>query len=120
MGKKRSRKHSQFPYPRVVRDGHCLLNTRVDNGGWAILVLDGARVGTTSLNGADNFVRLLVAGDDFTEDDVLAIQPRGDDGGDEELGAIAGEGGNISSMIELHQCHVYQLTCSGRRWPWTA
>jgi hypothetical protein len=26
---------------------------------------------------------------DLTEDDVLAIEPRGDDGGDEELGAVA-------------------------------
>jgi hypothetical protein len=30
----------------------------------------------------------LVALEDFTEDDVLAIEPRGDNGGDEELGAV--------------------------------
>ena len=32
-----------------------------------------------------NFLDNVVALDDFAEDDVLAIEPRGDNGGDEEL-----------------------------------
>lgn len=43
-----------------------------------------ARVGTVRLNLLDEVGTLL----DLTEDDVLAIEPRGDDGGDEELGSV--------------------------------
>jgi hypothetical protein len=84
------------PYPRRTEGGRSLENARVDNGGWAILVLDGARVGADSLNSLDNLVRLHVTRNDFAKDDVLVVQPRGDDGGDEELGAVAVEWKNGS------------------------
>jgi hypothetical protein len=42
---------------------------------------------TGSLDGLDHSERLVVS--DLAEDDVLAIEPAGDDGGDEELGAVA-------------------------------
>jgi hypothetical protein len=109
--------HHPVPCPKGKR---YLVDARVNNGRWALLVLDGARVGTNSFNGPDNLVRGFIAWDDFTEDDVLAIQPRSDDGGDEELGAIAGRKTRISQLIEYQQCSTLELTCLVRRWPWTA
>lgn len=41
-------------------------------------------VGTLSLDLSDEVLAL----GDLTEDDVLVVQPRGDDGGDEELGSV--------------------------------
>lgn len=61
-----------------------------DDGGWALLVLDGTAAAAAGLNGLDNLVRLDVAVGDTAEDDVLAVKPRGDDSRDEELGAVAG------------------------------
>lgn len=66
--------------------------TGTDNGGWALLVLDGAAAAAAGLDRLDDLVRLDVAVRDTAEDDVLAVKPRGDDGGDEELGAVAGRG----------------------------
>ena len=43
-----------------------------------------ARVGAESLDGLDDVHTL----NDFTEDDVPAVEPAGDDGGDEELAAV--------------------------------
>lgn len=62
--------------------------TRLVNGD----LLSGlARVGTKSLNGLDNIEAL----GDLTEDNVLTIEPRSDNGGDEELGTV-GVGTSVS------------------------
>ena len=63
-----------------------LRNTRADNSG-LLVKLNLTTVITGSLDGLDNSKRLLVS--DLAKDDVLAIEPAGDNGGDEELGAIA-------------------------------
>jgi len=62
-----------------------LVLARVDNGG-AGLVLDGTRARADSLEGLDDLHGLIVG--DLAEDDVAAVEPRGDDGGDEELRAV--------------------------------
>jgi hypothetical protein len=55
--------------------------TAVHNGDG---LLGGATFGADILNGLDD----LKALDDLAEDDVLAVQPGGLDGADEELGAV--------------------------------
>ena len=65
-----------------------LLDTALDDGWWAIPVPDRTTAGTASLNALDDSHRLLVASRDTAEDDVAAIEPRGDDSGDEELRAV--------------------------------
>ena len=64
----------------------CLLATAADDGGLDVGA-DRAGGAAESLDGLDNVHGLLVC--DFAEDDVLAVEPAGDDGGDEELGSIA-------------------------------
>jgi hypothetical protein len=59
--------------------------TGLDNGR-ALAVLDSTAAGASGLKSLDNIQRLLVG--NLAEDDVLAIQPRSDDGGDEELRAV--------------------------------
>jgi hypothetical protein len=58
----------------------------IDNGG-LLIIFDGAAPGTGRFQSLDNLHRLLIG--DLTENDVLAIEPRGDDSGDEKLGAVA-------------------------------
>jgi hypothetical protein len=65
-----------------------LLLTGLDDGR-GVLVLDRARVAAASLDGPDDALGLGIVIGDLAEDDVLAVQPGGDDGGDEELGAVA-------------------------------
>ena len=65
-----------------------LVATAVDDGGLDIGA-DGTGGGTESLDLLDNVQGLGIS--DLAEDDVLAIEPRGDNGGDEELGAVARE-----------------------------
>jgi len=60
-------------------------STGVDDG-WLDVVLDLARSGTQSLELLDDLEALVIS--NLTEDDVLAIEPGGDNGGDEELGAV--------------------------------
>ena len=60
---------------------------RVDNCG-ILVVFDLAGAAAGSFDGFYDVEGFLVC--DFAEDDVLAIEPAGDDGGDEELGSIAG------------------------------
>lgn len=69
--------------------GHRLSLAGLDDGGRVALVLDGARLATASLDGLDDAHGLDVTLGDSAEDDVTAVEPRGDDGGDEELGAVA-------------------------------
>ena len=62
-----------------------LVATAVDDGGLDSGA-EGAGGGTESLDLLDNVHGLGIS--DLAEDDVLAIEPRGDNGGDEELGAV--------------------------------
>jgi hypothetical protein len=87
-----------------------LQNTRVDDGG-LLVVLDLAGAGSSSLKSLDDVQGFLIS--NLTEDDVLAIEPAGDNGGDEELRAVA-----INRTCQL--CldgSVQLLTCWVRRWP---
>jgi hypothetical protein len=63
----------------------CLQLTAVDDGG-LLVELDGTTARTSSLKGLDDIKGLLVS--DLTEDNVASVEPRGNDGGDEELGAV--------------------------------
>lgn len=69
--------------------GRNLRLTAVDDGGLDGRA-DGAGGTAESLNLLDDLHGLVIG--NLTEDDVLAVQPRGDHGGDEELGAVAGRG----------------------------
>lgn len=59
---------------------------RLDNG-WLLGEVNLAGAGASGLESPDNVHGLLIS--NLAEDDVLAIQPGGDNGGDEELGAVA-------------------------------
>jgi hypothetical protein len=52
-----------------------LLLTGTDDGGWALLVLDGTAAATAGLDGLDDLVRLDIAVGNTAEDDVLAVKP---------------------------------------------
>lgn len=52
-----------------------------------LAVLDGTAAGASSFKSLDDVKGLFIS--DLTEDNVAAVEPRGDDGGDEELGAVA-------------------------------
>jgi hypothetical protein len=67
----------------------CLLATAADDGGLDAGA-DRAGGAAESLDGLNDGHGLVVS--DLTENDVLAIEPRGDNGGDEELGAVAKKG----------------------------
>jgi hypothetical protein len=101
----------------------CLTNclrrsTRVDDGG-AQAVLDSTGLGAGGLEGLDDVQGVLVS--DLAEDDVAAVEPRGNDGGDEELGAVARGGLNISmEQARGGWGRCCGLTCWGQRWPWRA
>ena len=60
--------------------------SRLDNR-WLLWVVNLAGSGASGLEGLDNVHGLVIG--NLAEDDVLAIQPAGDNGGDEELGAVA-------------------------------
>jgi hypothetical protein len=60
--------------------------TAVNDGG-LLGVVDGTGAGANSLKGLDDSHGLVIG--DLAEDDVATIQPRGLDGGDEELRAVA-------------------------------
>jgi hypothetical protein len=70
--------------PSVILENRLQL-TAVDDGGLDGRA-DGAGGGAESLNLLHDLHGLLIG--NLTEDDVLAIEPRGDNGGDEELGAV--------------------------------
>jgi len=82
-----------------------LQGTRLDNG-WFLVVLDLAAAAASGLKSLDDCQRLLIS--NLAENDVLAIEPAGDDSGDEELGAIAigtkcqpcfGKGGRFAYVL---------------------
>ena len=64
--------------------------TSVNDGGLDIGA-HGTSVAAESLDLLDDLHGFLVG--DLTEDNVLAVEPRGHNGGDEELGAVAAGNG---------------------------
>lgn len=60
--------------------------SRLDNG-WLLGVVDLSGAGSRCLESVNNVQRLLIS--NLAENDVLAIQPAGNNGGDEELGTVA-------------------------------
>jgi hypothetical protein len=63
------------------------------DGGGSTTATDGTRAGAASLDGLDDAHRGLVTVGDGAKDDVTAIEPAGDDGGDKELRTVAVERG---------------------------
>ena len=61
------------------------------NDGRSLVVLDGTALRAGSLESLDDLHRVGIS--NLTEDDVSRVEPRGNDGGDEELRAVAGEVG---------------------------
>ena len=59
------------------------------DGGGSTTATDGTGAGTASLDGLDDGHGSSVTVGDLAEDDVTAVEPAGDDGGDEELRAVA-------------------------------
>jgi hypothetical protein len=79
-------------------------STAVNDGGLD-LVLNLTRAGTGGLKLLDDVQALAVG--NLTEDNVLAIEPRGDDGGDEELRAVA-----ASQKIRQFRIMLESESCS--------
>lgn len=92
-----------------------LVGTRGGDGHTA-LDLEGTAGGAASLDGLDDVDGLLVS--NLAEDDVAAVEPRGDDGGDEELGAVAVMGCQCAELWRGKKAGIFRHTCWGRRWPW--
>ena len=63
-----------------------LQDTGLDDG-WLLVEVNLTAAAAGSLKSLDNVQRLLVS--NLAEDDVLAIEPAGDNGGNEELRAVA-------------------------------
>lgn len=78
----------------------CLLGSTAVDDGWLDLMLDLARAGSSGLELLDNFQTGVIG--DFAEDDVLAVQPGGHDGGDEELRAVARQKEN-NQHLHVHR-----------------
>lgn len=70
----------------TILEINCLERTRVDNGGLDSRA-DSAGAAANSFNLLDDLVGVIVS--DLTENNVLAVQPRGHNGGDEELRTVA-------------------------------
>lgn len=81
-------------YPGIKR----LELARLDDGG-LLGVVDLAGVGAGGLDRLHDVQGLLVG--NLAEHDVLAIEPRGDDGGDEELGTVARRRQRLSVYLPL-------------------
>jgi hypothetical protein len=65
-----------------------LLGARLYDGRWPVLVADRSTRGTATLDALDHRHALLVTWHDLAEDDVTAVEPGSDDGGDEELASV--------------------------------
>lgn len=65
-----------------------LVGTCANNCWDTLLVLDGTRAGAASLNRLHGTDALEIALLDLAEDDVAAVEPAGDDSGNEELRAV--------------------------------
>ena len=80
-----------------ISDRFRLMLAGIGNGGF-LLVFDLAGTTTRGFDGFDNSKRLFIC--DFAEDDVFAVEPAGDDGGDEELGAVAGMNLSTCDLVD--------------------
>jgi hypothetical protein len=101
----------RYPDSSIVSFGSHLKLARFSDGR-GVLVLDSTSVASAGLDGTDDAHRLDIGLWDLAEDDVLAIEPRGDNCGDEELGAVAGD-----FLARVAGGWLQRLTCWGRRWP---
>lgn len=72
----------------------------LDNGR-LLAVLDGTAGGTGGLDALDVLEGLVVG--NLAEDDVASVQPRGHNGGDEELGAVA----DLDLLAPVHKLGVH-------------
>lgn len=82
-----SARHMFFSPSLIVRIATPLRGTAVDNGGLDASA-DGSAARAKGLEFGNDLQALGIR--NLAEDDVFAIEPRSDDGGDEELGAVAG------------------------------
>lgn len=98
---------------KICRSCTHLECTTVGDGGLRVM-LDGATAGTNSLESLHNIHTRLVS--HLAENDVAAVQPRGNHGGDKELGTVAMW--MLASDKVDGKCMI--LTCWGQRWPWKA
>jgi hypothetical protein len=103
----------RYPSSSIVSLDGCLRLTSASDGRGLALAFDSTSVASTGLDGTDDAHRLSVGLWDLAEDDVLAIEPRGDHSGDEELGAVARD-----FLARVAHGWLQRLTCWGRRWPW--
>lgn len=85
--RRRTLKRDKTAYIRSLKSDNLELTAANDGG------LDSGADGTGGGAKSLNLLHDVHGGSisDLTENDVLAIEPRGDNGGDEELGAVAAE-----------------------------
>lgn len=76
------------PLPSLSLRFTSLLRAALDDGWRAILVLDRTAARTAGFDALDDAVGSRITIWDLSEDDVTAIEPGSDDGGDEELRAV--------------------------------
>ena len=79
--------------------------------------LDNLNSGTGSARGGSqglNHLNAVHALDNTSKDNVGTVEPIGDNGGDEELGAIASF--HMSYQQQQDKGPI-ELTCRGQRWP---
>lgn len=74
-------------YAPLKRTTH-LQDTRLDDG-WLLVIVDLAASASCSLKSFNDGQGFRIS--DLAEDDVLAIEPAGNDGGNEKLGTVAVE-----------------------------
>ena len=93
----------------AIRSVPCQLlsSSALDYGRKAVLVFDGTAGRTTGLDTLNHTVAGAVTIGDGTEDNVAVIEPRSDNGGDEELAAI-GVGAGIGHT-EHERRAVFEL-----------
>lgn len=73
----------------ILTTGRSLRGSRGGNGWWTILVLDSSTAAADGLDRSHDLVGFDIAVRNTAEDDMLAVEPRGDDGCNEELRTIA-------------------------------
>ena len=90
---------STSPYACTSISHLCLTST---SDGRHLRVRDLAGAATAGLDGLDDPQGLIVG--DLAEDDVLAVEPAGDDGGDEELGTVAVGSKMCQPIVSMDVC----------------